>query len=149
MDHSYSHAEKLQAVCVACEAPDLPNVRAVAAALTAKDPTQNVVSLEGSARACIDPAIQWFLQKFNVQLYDLVAAFKAARIMCPVAVQWLRSTVANVSALRIFPFLDSDIIIDGLNAEQPNYIAVAQDVKVYTEEKKVKWWKQHAELLPC
>ena len=69
--------------------------------------------------------------------------------MCPVAVQWLRHTVANVSALRIFPFLDSDIIIDGLNAEQPNYIAVAQDVKVYTEEKKVKWWKQHAELLPC
>ena len=77
MDHSYSHAEKLQAVCVACEAPDLPNVRAVAAALTAKDPTQNVVSLEGSARACIDPAIQWFLQKVNVQLYHLVAAFKA------------------------------------------------------------------------
>ena len=98
---------------------------------------------------CIDPAIQWFLQKFNVHLYDLVAAFKAARIMCPVAVQWLRSTVANVSALRIFPFLDSDIIIDGLNAELPNYIAAAQDVAVSTEEEKVKWWKQHAELLPC
>ena len=25
----------------------------------------------------------WFLQKFSVQLYDLRAAFKAARIMCP------------------------------------------------------------------
>ena len=72
---------------------------------------------------CVDPAIQWFLQKFYVQLYDLVAAFKAARIICPVAVQWMQPTAATVSALRIFPFLNSDRIMDGLIAELRDYVA--------------------------
>ena len=69
--------------------------------------------------------------------------------MCPVAVQWKRPTVATVSALRIFPFLNSDKIIDGLIAELPNYVAAVQDVVVTTEEEKVKWWCQHVERRPC
>ena len=112
----FSCHEKLQAVAEACRVPHFPNVRAVSTAIATEDPTQNVATLEQRARACVDPAIQWFLQKFNVQLYDLVAAFKAARIMCPVAVQWMRPTAATVSALRIFPFFNSDRIIDGLIA---------------------------------
>ena len=128
--------------------PHFPNVRAVSTAIATEDPTQNVATLEQRARACVDPEIQWFLQKFNAQLYDLVAAFKAARIMCPVAVQWMRSTAATVSALRIFPFLNSDRIIDGLIAELPDYVAAAQDVVVTTKEEKVKWWCQDVERLP-
>lgn len=58
----------------------------------------------------------------------MVAAFKAARIMCTVAVQWMRPTAATVSAFRIFHFLNSDRIIDGLIAELPGYVAAAQDV---------------------
>ena len=42
-------------------------------------------------------------------------AFKAARLFCPVSVQWLRPTDASVESLRAFPFLDSDAIINGLN----------------------------------
>ena len=103
----FSCYEKLQAVAEACRVPLFPNVRAVSTAIATEDPTQNVATLEQRARACVDPAIQWFLRKFNVQLYDLVAAFKAARIMCPLAVQWMRPTAATVSALRIFPFLNS------------------------------------------
>ena len=96
----------MQAVAeAACRVPHVPNVRAVSTAIATEDATQNVATLEQRARACVDPAIQWLLQKFNVQLYDLVAAFKAARIMCPVAVQWMRPTAATMSALRIFPFL--------------------------------------------
>ena len=56
---------------------------------------------------------------------------------------------ATVLALRIFPFLNSDRIIDGLIAELPDYVAAAQDVVVTTEEEKVKWWCQHVERLPC
>ena len=68
--------------------------------------------------------------------------------MCPVAVQWMRPTAATVSALRVFPFLNSDRITDGLIAELPDYVAAAQDVVVTTEEEKVKWWCQHVERLP-
>ena len=117
--------------------PYFPNVRAVSTAIATEDPTQNVATLKQRARTCVDPAIQWLLRKFNVQLYDLVAAFKAARTMCPVAVQWMRPTAATVSALRIFPFLNSDRIIDGLIAELPDYVVAAQDVVVTTEEEKV------------
>ena len=35
-----------------------------------------------------EPAIQSFLQKFSVDLYNAVMAFKAARVMCPVTVGW-------------------------------------------------------------
>ena len=31
-------------------------------------------------------AVQWFLRKVNVNLIDAVAAFKVARVMCPVTV---------------------------------------------------------------
>ena len=98
----FSCYEKLQAVAEACRVPHFPNVRAVSTAIATEDPTQNVATLEQRATACVDPAIQWFLQKFNVQLYDLVAAFKVAQIMCPVAVQWMRPTAATVSALHNF-----------------------------------------------
>ena len=143
----FSCYEKLQAVAEACRVPHFPNVRAVSTAIATEDPTQNVATLEQRARACVDPAIQWFLRKFNVQLYDLVAAFKATRFMCLVAVQWMRPTAATVSALRIFPFLNSYRIRDGLIAELPDYVAAAQDVVVTTEEEKVRRWCQHVERL--
>lgn len=60
----------------------------------------------------------------------------------------MRPTAATVSALRIFPFLNSDRIIDGLIAELPDYAAAAQDVVVTTEEEKVTWWCQHVKRLP-
>ena len=66
--------------------------------------------------------------------------FKAARLFCPVSVQWLRPTDASVESLRAFPFLDSDEIINGLKAELPDYLAAAEDVNVLNEEQKVEWW---------
>ena len=84
-----------------------------------------------------------------MELYDTVSAFKAARVMCPVTVQWLRPTPATVEALRIiFPFLNSDATINGLIRELPQYVAAAQEVVIKCEEKKVEWWKLHAQRLP-
>ena len=68
-------------------------------------------------------------------------------IMCPVTVQWLR-TPANVEALRQFPFLDSNDVINDLITELPNYLAVAQDVIMSCEEDKVKWWRQQSDNRP-
>ena len=97
---------------------------------------KNVTALERSAKACVEPAITWFLRKFNVDLYDVVVAFKAARLFCPVRIQWLKPTNALVESLRAFPFLDSDTTIDGLKAELPAYLAAAEDVVTRLKRRK-------------
>ena len=99
----------MSAVNQACQAPHYPNVHAIATAIAREDPGQNVAALERRAKACVEPAITWFQRKFNVDLYDLLMAFKTARLFCPVSVQWLRPTDASVESLRAFPFLDSDV----------------------------------------
>ena len=99
---------------------------------------KNVTALERSAKACVEPAITWFLRKFNVDLWDVVIVLKAVRLFCPVRIQWLKPTNALVESLRAFPSLDSDTTIDGLKAELPAYLAAAEDVVIPTEEKKVE-----------
>ena len=130
--------ERLSAVSQFCQAPCFPNVRAIATAIAEEDPCQNVTALGRSAKACAEPAMTWFLIKFKVDLYDVVVAFKAARLFCPVRIQWLKPTNALVESLRAFPSLDSDTTIDGLKAELPAYLAAAEDVVIPTEEKKVE-----------
>lgn len=98
----FSCYEKLQAAAEASQAPHFANVRAVAAAIANADRSQSSATLEQRALACVQPAIQWFLRKFNVDLIEAVAAFKAAKVMCPVMVRWLRPTRATVEALSIF-----------------------------------------------
>ena len=64
-------------------------------------------------------ASHWFLHKFNVDLVDTVQAFKAAaRLMCPATAPLLNPTPASFhlpQQLRAFPFLNEDIIMDGLS----------------------------------
>ena len=55
-------------------------------AVAAGDPAKNVAALEREAKRSVEPGIQWFLRKFNADLYHTLSAFKAARIMCPEAV---------------------------------------------------------------
>ena len=57
--------------------------------------------------------------------------------MYPVAVHWLRPTAANIEALRIFPFLNSDSPINNLITGLPHYFAAAREIVVRTEEEKV------------
>ena len=66
--------EKLHAVARACRAPHFPNVNAVSAAIAEENPAQNVSALEQQAKACVQPATDWFLRKFNVPLYNRVSA---------------------------------------------------------------------------
>ena len=58
--------------------------------------------------------------------------------MRAVTVQWLKATQQSVKALRIFPFIDDDGVINGLKAELPVYLATTEDVVINTEERKVK-----------
>ena len=61
----------------------------------------------------MDRAIHWFLHKFNVDL--------AACLMCPVTAptQHLHPFTGHMQQLRTFPFLNEDIIMDGLCLELP------------------------------
>ena len=122
--------EKLSAVSQFCQALCFPNARAIATAIAEEDPGQNLTALERSAKGCVEPAITWFLRKFNVDLYDVVVAFKAARLLCPARIQWLKPTNALEESLRAFLFLDSDATIDGLKAELPAYLAAAAEYVV-------------------
>ena len=61
----FSCYEKLQAAAEACQAPHFANVRAVAAVIANADRNQSAATLEQRALACVQPAIQWFLRKFN------------------------------------------------------------------------------------
>ena len=54
--------------------PHFPNVNAVAVAIAEENPAQNVSALEQQAKACVQPAIDWFLRKFNVPPYNRVSA---------------------------------------------------------------------------
>ena len=69
-----------------CQVPHFRNVHAVAVAIAAGYPTKNVAALEQETKRSVEPGIQWFLRKFNAEVYNTLSAFKAARIMCPEAV---------------------------------------------------------------
>ena len=142
----FSCFERLQTVANACQVPHFRNVHAVAVAIAAGYPTKNVAALEQETKRSVEPGIQWFLRKFNADLYNTLSAFKAARIMCPEAA--LRPTPATAKGLRLFPFLDSNHVINGLITELPNYVAAAHNGTMACEEDKVKWRRQHSDRLP-
>lgn len=74
----FSCFETLQGVCNPCQNVRLPNVHAIAVATVDADPTQNVGAFEQEAKRSVQPAIEWFLRKFNVDLRETLSAFKAA-----------------------------------------------------------------------
>ena len=50
---------------------------------------------------------------------------------------------SDIEGLRIFPFLDSDSIINELKIE---YLATAEDIPPQID--KLEWWKKHEHKLP-
>ena len=99
-------------------------------------------------KACINLGLQFFQRKFSQEFCKNVPAFRSARLCCPVKVQQLRPTAASVEELRRFRFLDNDAIIQGLTAELPRYLAVADGADLQTEEEKLQWWSRNEANLP-
>ena len=71
------------------------------------------------AKACVKPAFDYFNSKFGTDLEKAVSAFKYARFFDPVKIVEIKPSASDIERLRIFPFLDSDSIIDGLKIELP------------------------------
>ena len=65
------------------------------------------------------PAYDYFNRKFGEDLEVAVSAFKFARFFSPAKVVELLPTGNDLDKLRIFPFLNSDII-DQLNLNYPS-----------------------------
>lgn len=52
-----------------------------------------------------------------------------------------------VDLLRVFKFLDNDLVINELKSELPAYLATTEDVAV--DVLPLTWWEHNAETLPC
>ena len=96
------------------------------------------------AKACIQPGLNFYQQKFSVQFRDTVRA----RLCCPMQVQHLRPTAASLKEFRNFPFLVNDNIIANLTRELPDHLAAADDVVMEDEEEKLAWWAANSVRLP-
>ena len=138
--------ERLSAVTQAVAVDNYPNTTAVAWEIASGNAVQ-FNRLMAQAKACIQPGLQFFQQKFSVQFHDTVRAFKAARLACPVQVQTLNPTARSLEELRNFPFV-SDTTISNLAQELPLYLGAAEGVTVTCEEDKVSWWASHKLTLP-
>ena len=90
------------------------------------------------AKACIQPVLNFYQQKFSVQFRDTVYAFKIAWLCCPMQVQH-HPTAASLEEFRNFPFLDNDIIAN-LARQLPDYLAATDGVVMEDEEEKLAWW---------
>ena len=122
-----------------------PNVLAVANEVAGGVPSHKN-QLITYAKACVKPAFDYFNSKFGTDLKKAVSAFKYARFFDPVKIVEIKPSASDIERLRIFPFLDSDSIIDALKVELPKYLATAEDIS--SEIDRLEWWKKHECDLP-
>ena len=92
------------------------------------------------------PGHDYFESKFQGDLKQAVQLFKAARYFDPCKAIELKPTCCDLDALRAFPCLDEDAIIDGLKSELPQYMASSEDVSPTVS--RTDWWSCHESELP-
>ena len=79
--------------------------------------------ISSTMKKCIQPAKGYFQDKFDLvtgELFQVIAAFKAARIFLPSKVQEMKPTCTAVDELRAFPFLTGQL--DALKLELPTLL---------------------------
>ena len=121
-----------------------PNVVAIANKLTSVPTLRN--QLVKYAKACVKSGFEYFERKIRNDLAVQLAIFKHARMFDPAKVADLKPTQSEIQALRIFPFLNNDSVIEGLVSELPRYVASAEDVSPVADKRA--WWKRHEDNLP-
>ena len=133
--------ERLSAVSKAVAVDCYPNTVAVAR-LFSDGNDALCKQLIAQGKACIQPGLRFYQEKFSGQFHETVRAFKAARLCCPVQVQSLAPTAASLEEFRNFPFITDDTIAN-LARELPLYLAAADGVTVSCENDKLTWWAAH------
>jgi len=90
-------------------------------------PTQ-VDQLINYTKSCVKPAYEYFEDKFTEDLAFPLSVFKQARKFDFLKIVDMHPSADDIEDLRIFPFLNSDYIINELKSEFPKYLAAAEDV---------------------
>ena len=102
----------LQALSEAAGRKYYPNVDAMAKELS--DSPGEKAKWKKITLDAVQPGITFFLQKFNVEFYNVVQAFKTARIACQNKVQEPKPSIEDVNQLRLFPLVGRDETISEL-----------------------------------
>ena len=133
--------EQICTVINSIQAAHNPNVRAIAERISSGD-RNTFQQLTDYAKACVQGAQTYFLQKIGGDLGELVEAFKAARLFSPQKIIEMQPAADAVDSLKAFPFLKKQETLDGLKEELPQYLAKASDIS--SEIDPVDWWGRHS-----
>ena len=137
--------ERLMALFQVITTEHYPNATALAKSISNGDCAREQ-QLLAYAKVCVVPAFTYFKSKFENDLKPTLLAFKAARFFSPPKINEIKPTAADIDSLRAIPYLNSNLMMDGLKAELPLYLAAAEDVSPQADP--VQWWKSHKADLP-
>ena len=141
----FSCYERIQALRVSVSTAYYPNTSAVINKVAHGNPVLHQ-QFRDYAEQCVKPGHDYFESKFQGDLKQAVQLFKAARYFDPCKAIELKPTCCDLDALRAFPCLDEDAIIDGLKSELPQYMASSEDVSPTVS--RTDWWSCHESELP-
>ena len=112
---------------------------------TAKQSLQQRIVQHGTA--CVQLRLDYFERHFNSSLKDALSAFKAARYFSPLQMNNIQPNAEAIDALKAFPFLNSQAILDGLIGELSSYLSKVSDIDPNIDI--IHWWKQNESTLLC
>ena len=138
--------EKIQAAFESINVHHYPNVDAVISQVTVGAPTHIIDQWKTYARKCVQPAPDFFTNRFGTTLKSQLDPFKAARLFVPHKAVQIRPDAPLVDSLKSFPFLNSETTIASLKSELPTYLAHASDVS--SDIDPLVWWQQQSRDLP-
>ena len=115
----YKEVLKLQSVI---QVGHYPNTSAIARELAGGNPhiVQQWVSY---ALSCVHTGFSYFKTKFGGDSQSPLNAFKAFRYFSPSKIKSMSPSAADITSLRVVPFLNIPETIAGLTTELPTYLA--------------------------
>ena len=134
----------LASLAVGIRTAHFPNLTAVSTRLSAGNPARSQ-QFEQYGRLCVKPGLDYFLTKFNCDLSDSVAAFKAARLFVPQKVTKMRPTANSIDDLAVFTFFNDPALLSQLKSELPEYLVKADDA---ADIAPLEWWDRQEHSLP-
>jgi hypothetical protein len=96
--------------------------------------------------ACVKPAFDYFVSKFEHELKPVVDAFKAAQLFWPHKVNDLSPDSSSVDSLKAFPFYQDSTLFNHLKVELPCYLSTSADLGQHVDP--LDWWKCQSKTLP-
>ena len=69
--------------------------------------------------ACVQPGLDYFNRIFDNNLKDMLLAF---RYFSPQQLKDIQPDAEAINSVKVFPFLDSQTILNGLKQELPPYL---------------------------